>query len=143
MHAGGSSGWVGDPLVFEANSGGGDFRENMTASLFEEYMEKLCQHCRKKRIMKVVFCMDNAKYHRREYQYLGAIEGASHKTLSQLNKIELIRRLVRQGADEDTLQGLKKSEPYEKAKRPECQVPLAVEEITCRFAVLFLSILFI
>jgi len=69
VHAGCIDGWVGEPLIWEAKTGSkGDYHDNMNATIFEEYMEKLCLACKEKGYSKIVFCMDNAKYHRREYQ---------------------------------------------------------------------------
>lgn len=82
--------------------------------------------------------MDNAKYHRRE-SYVSDGE-KTHKTLSTLNKSELIERLVRLNPelDEGNLQKCKKPELYIMARKPEYHAPLAVEEITVFYFVLFL-----
>ncbi|KAF9270973.1 hypothetical protein BGZ68_004483, partial [Mortierella alpina] len=46
-----------------------DYHENMNAAMFEKYMKSLCLWCKTNYPeKKVVLCMDNAKYHRREYQ---------------------------------------------------------------------------
>ena len=42
VHCGGADGWVGTPLVFEANSGEADYHKNMNAAVFEEYFSGLC-----------------------------------------------------------------------------------------------------
>jgi hypothetical protein len=106
----------------------------MNSAIFEEYMESLCKFCKDKGHEKVVFCMDNAKYHRREAQHPDTPEGVTNKTLSQLNKGELIQRLQRMNPElvETELKKLKKPQIYEMAKRPEYKMPLAVEEITRR-----------
>ncbi|KAF9080744.1 hypothetical protein BGX23_001735 [Mortierella sp. AD031] len=101
----------------------------MNARVFEEYMDKLCQHCVEKGHKEVVVCMDNAKYHRREFT--GPDCEQSRRTLSQLNKSELIDRLLKLNSklDPNDLQKLKKPELYSMARLPEYQIPLAVEEI--------------
>jgi hypothetical protein len=135
VHAGGASGWIGDPSVFEANSSSGDYHSNMNAEIFEEYLERLCLHCYRSGYSKVVFCKDNAKYHRREYNDPNISMDTCRKTLSQLNKLELIQRLVRLGMVGKTLPNYKKSELYKLARQPEYRAPLAVEEITRRFVI--------
>jgi hypothetical protein len=133
--AGCEEGWIGEPRIWEANSSSKvpDYHENMNARIFEEYMEELCGHCVEKGHREVVFCMDNAKYHRREA--LGSNTEESRKTLSTLNKPELIDRLVRlnPALDANQLNQCKKPELYSMARQPEYQVPLAVEEITQRY----------
>jgi len=60
---------MGEPWVWEADSRSADYHENMNANMFESYMVALCEWCALKYPgRKIVFCMDNAKYHRREYQ---------------------------------------------------------------------------
>lgn len=134
LHAGCENGWIGEPRVWEANSTSKDYHENMNSAIFEEYMESLCKFCKDKGHEKVVFCMDNAKYHRREAQLPDTPEGVANKTLSQLNKGELIQRLQRMNPElvETELKKLKKPQIYEMAKRPEYKMPLSVEEITRR-----------
>ena len=123
IYGGCEYGWVGEPWIWEADSRSADYHENMNANMFEAYMTALCRWCQDQHPgKKVVFCMDNAKYHRREYQadptqeidaevdsiasiddYLrlkryrrkGKIENkAPQKSLSQLNKPDLVRRLA-------------------------------------------------
>jgi hypothetical protein len=80
VHAGGVDGWVGEPLIWEAKTGSkGDYHDNMNADIFEDYMRKLCLACKEKGYSKVVFCMDNAKYHRREFVDPGTEETALGK----------------------------------------------------------------
>jgi hypothetical protein len=125
VHAGSKEGWVGEPKIWVANEPNGDYHKNMNAVAFEEYFEELCRHCKEeKEYPKVVFCMDNARYHRRELQVDG-----TNKTLSQLKKEELIQRLVRMGVPEDRVKKRKRSELYEMAKEDRYAIPLAVEEI--------------
>ena len=60
---------MGEPWVWEADSGSADYHENMNANMFEHYMIALCSWCETHYPERnIVFCMDNAKYHRREYQ---------------------------------------------------------------------------
>ncbi|KAG0298722.1 hypothetical protein BGZ98_000091 [Dissophora globulifera] len=62
IYAGSEDGWAGNPSS-------ADHHENMNASMFEKHMTALCQWCKENyHEKKVVFCMDNTKYHRREYQ---------------------------------------------------------------------------
>lgn len=69
IYAGSEEGWMGEPWVWEADSRSADYHENMNANIFELYMTALCEWCRTNYPeRKVVFCMDNAKYHRREHQ---------------------------------------------------------------------------
>ncbi|KAF9080102.1 hypothetical protein BGX29_005627, partial [Mortierella sp. GBA35] len=93
----------------------------MNARLFEEYMEQLCHHCTEKGYKEVVFCMDNAKNHRREF--IGSSSEENRKTLSALNKTELIDRLVTLNPKLDAIQlkACLKPELYEMAKQPEYQ----------------------
>ncbi|KAI8362343.1 hypothetical protein B0O80DRAFT_98341 [Mortierella sp. GBAus27b] len=104
----------------------------MNSKLFEEYFESLCRHCQKKDLSKVVFCMDNAKYHRCGYQDSES-HGAQRKSLSQLNKGELIVRLLERGANMDELQGLKRDQLYKAAQQPKYTLPLAVEVIAKKY----------
>ncbi|KAG0199210.1 hypothetical protein BGX33_011800, partial [Mortierella sp. NVP41] len=131
VHAGCQEGWIGEPKIWEASSSNTvpNYHENMNARVFEEYMDKLCQHCVEKGHKEVVVCMDNAKYHRREFT--GPDCEQSRRTLSQLNKSELIDRLLKLNSklDPNDLQKLKKPELYSMARLPEYQIPLAVEEI--------------
>jgi len=125
VHAGSKEGWVGEPKIWVANEHNEDYHKSMNALAFEEYFEELCRHCKQEReYPKVVFCMDNASYHRRE-QY---VDGTS-KILRQLKKDELIQRLVRMGASEDSIKKLKRPELYAMAKEERYRVPLAVEVI--------------
>lgn len=131
VHAGSEEGWVGTPEVFEASSGSGDYHQNMNANKFEAYFRGLCAHLfheREKR--KVVFCMDNAKYHRRE---VGRQQGG--KTLSAMNKSELIERLIANGCTEkkQKLAKLLRTKLYEMAKRREYQQELEVERIAALY----------
>ncbi|KAF9091814.1 hypothetical protein BGX27_001960, partial [Mortierella sp. AM989] len=92
------------------------------------------KHCQDSGYPKVVFCMDNAKYHRRERRVPDKPQNPSDgqsksKTLSQLNSPELIERLVKLGNDKSYLDKLNKADLYQMAKLPENQVPLAVEDI--------------
>jgi len=60
---------MGEPWLWEADSRSADYHENMNANMFESYMVALCEWCALTYPgRKIVFCMDNAKYHRREYQ---------------------------------------------------------------------------
>ena len=123
IYAGSEEGWAGEPWVWEADNRSADYHENMNANMFESYMVALCKWCAAKYPhRKVVFCMDNAKYHRSEYQANPANEAAignesvktvdeyltqktnarkgklpnapPQKSLSQLKKDELIQRLA-------------------------------------------------
>lgn len=128
VHAGGKEGWIGVPYIFEATSKSGDYHDNMNSSNFENYFKELCKYC--KEVLKkdnVIFCMDNAKYHRRED---GHIIG-SDRTLSQMNKAELIKRLYNNGVKETTVNLSKMLKPalYEMAKLSEYTPPLASEVI--------------
>jgi transposase len=82
VHAGGRDGWCGEPRVFEARSKSDDYHDNMNSRIFEEYFRDLCEALleRGDRYQKIVFHMDNAKYHKR-------IEGLSCG-LSSLRKGE-------------------------------------------------------
>lgn len=69
IYAGSEEGWMGKPWVWEANSHSADYHENMNGNMFEHYMTALCEWCKTKYPgRKIVFCMDNAKYHHHEYQ---------------------------------------------------------------------------
>jgi hypothetical protein len=125
VHSGSKEGWVGEPRIWIANEHNGDYHKSMNASAFEEYFEELCRYCKQdKEYPSVVFCMDNASYHRREHH----INGTS-KALRQFKKGELIQRLVRMGAQEDNIKKLKRPELYTMAKEERYKVPLAVEVI--------------
>ncbi|KAG0195079.1 hypothetical protein BGX28_002349, partial [Mortierella sp. GBA30] len=144
----------------------------MNADLFEAYFKALCTWCKDKYAgKKVVFCMDNAKYHRREYQgvsdqevdadtetntrqirivedYIALNHGnrrgkladkPAQKSLSSMNKPELVARLVRLLGSKFpalTIETLtkqlgtyKKQELYDLAKKPENALPLGTEII--------------
>lgn len=149
LHAGWMYGWIGEPRVWPAKYGGtSDYHENMNSSIFEKYLDDLCRHCKDELgFPSVVFVMDNAKYHRREYQgdhdSIHRLSSANleadveedepkHKTLCQLTKPELYDRLCRLGAERETIQHLGKAALYEMAKRPEYKVLLATEVIVKR-----------
>ncbi|KAI1300410.1 hypothetical protein EDD11_006200 [Mortierella claussenii] len=58
-----------DPWIWEADSRSADYHENMNVNMFEKYMEALCEWCKGMYPGKqIIFSMDNAKYHRHEYQ---------------------------------------------------------------------------
>ncbi|KAF9399988.1 hypothetical protein BGZ76_007806, partial [Entomortierella beljakovae] len=61
VHAGNSEGWIGEPLIWEARIGDGDYHKNMDGDIFEKYMENLCKVCKDKGHQKVVFYLDNAR----------------------------------------------------------------------------------
>ena len=142
VHAGCMEGWIGEPRIWEANSSSKvpDYHDNMNATIFEDYMDKLCRHCQDKGYEKVVFCMDNAKYHRREALDSDCDE-KKRKTLSQLNKSELIERLLKVNPVlvPAELKTWNKAKLYSEAKLPKSQVPLAVEKITERYNLFSLS----
>jgi len=112
VHCGGSEGWVGRPLVFEASSKTADYHDNMNAEKFEEYFKELCEEILKKypqeRIQQGVYIyMDNAAYHKR-------VEGLP-KGISKLKKQELIMWMKKcdpQLTDENTFNGKSKEEIY-------------------------------
>ncbi|CAO3568837.1 unnamed protein product [Mortierella alpina] len=180
IYAGGEYGWMGNPWIWEADSRSADYHENMNATMFEKYMKALCRWCKTKYPeKKVVFCMDNAKYHRRKYQdpsqqvdtetehiatiddYLrvtrsrrkGKLENnAPQKSLSQLNKDGLVRRLapflipklqslmaqplaqpLTVGAVAEQLKLQKKGVLYALARKPEHALPLSTELLTDGF----------
>ncbi|KAG0284495.1 hypothetical protein BGZ98_005904, partial [Dissophora globulifera] len=69
IYAESEDGWVGSLWIWEAGTSSADHHENMNVSMFEKYMTTLCQWCKANYPeKKVVFCMDNAKFRRREYQ---------------------------------------------------------------------------
>lgn len=143
IHAGWLGGWVGDPWIWPAKYGGGsDYHENMNANIFEDYFESLCQHCQSEfGTSKVIFVMDNAKYHRREFQGKGnaGMKGddsdgeSDHRTLSTLKREQLIERLCSLNVERKTICGLTRAKLYKMAKRPEYKVPLATEVIAQRY----------
>ncbi|KAF9939998.1 hypothetical protein BGZ70_006380, partial [Mortierella alpina] len=76
IYAGCEDGWVGEPWVWQADCDTADYHQNMNADIFENYMKALCKWCKNKYgDRKVVFCMDNARYHRREHQGDNAVSG--------------------------------------------------------------------
>jgi Chromo (CHRromatin Organisation MOdifier) domain len=106
VHAGGSCGWVGDPMVFDPAASGGssnnnnggndndDYHSNMNSEIFQKYFEKLCRWMKDRygKQRKVVFHMDNASYHKK-------IDGLE-KPLSKLNKTELVNWLKSQNVSD-------------------------------------------
>ncbi|KAG0055095.1 hypothetical protein BGZ83_009622 [Gryganskiella cystojenkinii] len=200
IYAGSEEGWMGEPWVWEADNRSADYHENMNATMFEKYMTALCEWCKTHYPgREIVFCMDNAKYHRREYQaqaqpteeaaapeepirtvedYLrlkvnkGKVKGKSkdkgknegegegegkdkgkgkgkvsqkvenvapQKSLSQMNKGELVLRLarilgtlfapLREDVFATQLKGYTKPVLYEMARKPEFVLPLTTEVI--------------
>lgn len=138
VHAGCSDGWVAEPLIFEAKRG--NHHDNMNSKIFEGYMRKLCDASKERwGNRKVVFCMDNAKYHRRE-AIVGdddsdqVVSDENRRTLSQLRKSELIYRVLKLDIDKEwdleRLNAMKKPEIYTLAKQ--YKVPLVVENIVER-----------
>ncbi|KAI8598981.1 hypothetical protein EDD21DRAFT_172704 [Dissophora ornata] len=93
--------------------GPSDYHENMNTKIFEDYTEKLCRHCMDVSYKEVVFCMGNAKYHRREFIRSAGEE--TRKTLSTLNKSELIQRVLGINKDlyVDDLKKRKKADLYD------------------------------
>lgn len=159
MHAGSMEGWIGEPWIKQAKNSSTDYHDNMNAKSFEEYLRSLCRWCQDRRKRNVVFVMDNAKYHRREQ---GTTESANrrHKTLSTLNKDELIERLlyvmnIKSGSCDDdmseakggkesthrrmqtTLGKMKKLDLYTMAKKPAYALPLASEVIVQKYILFF------
>ena len=87
VHCGGADGWIGTPLVFEANSSVADYHKNMNADVFEEYFSDLCSkivhHYPEECLRKGIYIyMDNAAYHK---HVMGLEAG-----ISRLQKKELI-----------------------------------------------------
>jgi hypothetical protein len=113
----------------------------MNADIFEEYFESLCQHCKDQfDDTQVIFVMDNAKYHRRESQSWKdteeTMEGdpdedSERRTLSNLKRGQLVKRLCSLGVENDKISNLTRAKLYEMAKRPEFKIPLATE-VTAR-----------
>src|SRR5262249_48248006 len=110
VHAGGSCGWVGEPMVFEAKHGSGDYHENMNWTVFRNYFDSLCQWMQDRYPgKKVIFHMDNAAYHKK-------IEGMP-ATLSAMKKSQLQDWLRQNGATEELLAEYKtKKQLYELAR---------------------------
>lgn len=94
VHAGCKYGWVGKPLIFESGTSSEDYHESMDASTFEKYFERLCQTLQQQYPNhKVIFHMDNARYHKRaEYE--------DDRTISTMRKDDLLRYLRKNGASE-------------------------------------------
>jgi hypothetical protein len=91
IYAGSEEGWMGEPWIWEADSRSADYHENMNANMFDSYMNALCNWCVTKYPgRKIVFCMDNAKYHRREYQ-----ANPTNDTVSETEAIETIDDYLR------------------------------------------------
>lgn len=89
---------MGEPAVWEAKTSDGDYHDNMDSKNFKTYMEKLCQWCSEQsneKFKRVVFCMDNAKYHCQEYELPGTTEEEKKRTLSNFRVIDLINRILR------------------------------------------------
>ncbi|KAF8984258.1 hypothetical protein BGZ46_008431, partial [Entomortierella lignicola] len=122
VHTGSELGWIGEPKIWVANDPSGDYHKNMNSEAFEEYFLGLCRFCAKEGHPKVVFCMDNAKYHRREATSI-------NKCLSSLRKAELIQRLVDMGANGEAIKGLTVRQLKDMAKEERFKPPLVVEEI--------------
>ena len=82
VHAGCEEGRIGEPMIWEANTSKSvsDYHDNMNSKIFEDYMDNLCRHCAENGHKEVVFCMDNAKYRRREFT--GSDCEQSRKTLN-------------------------------------------------------------
>jgi hypothetical protein len=179
IYAGSEEGWMGTPWVWEADNRSADYHENMNANMFEQYMTALCDWCKTHYPgRKIVFCMDNAKYHRREHQNWRPVDKAAgteelirtvedylrlkvnrgkgkgkgkgkvtkkveneapQKSLSQMNKEELVLRLspilsvlyapVKEDEFATKLRLWKKSELYALARKPEFALPLTTEVI--------------
>lgn len=131
-HAGSKLGWIGEPMIWVAGTDSEDYHKNMNAKTFIKYFERLCKWCVDAGHKKVVFVLDNAKYHRCErVPNDDDDDDEDHsKTLSQMRKSQLIDRLVERGAGEraDLATKLKK-ELYEEAKKPKYQRPPYVEVI--------------
>jgi hypothetical protein len=126
VHAGSEQGWMGEPKIWVANDPSGDYHKNMNSEAFEEYFRELCRFCEKNGHRKVVFCMDNAKYHRREATSI-------NKCLSSLRKVEVIQRLVDMGADGEAIKGLTVRQLKDMAKEERFKLPFVVEEIAKRY----------
>jgi DDE superfamily endonuclease len=109
VNAGGSCGWVGDPLVFEAKKKSSDYHDNMNWDTFRSYFEKLCTWMQEEfSDQKVVFHLDNASYHKK-------IDGLK-RPLSKLKKAELQNWLKSVGAKEEDIVGRKRNELYALAR---------------------------
>ncbi|KAG0310762.1 hypothetical protein BG000_006910, partial [Podila horticola] len=80
---------------------------------------------------KVVFCMDNAAYHRRLVQNPAAKEETRRKTLSKYKKDELVEHLIWQDSslDKDELMKSTRGVLYKMATRPEYKPPFAVQQL--------------
>lgn len=107
----------------------------MNSTIFIEYMNELFASCQQKDPeKKFVFILDNAKYHRCEEGDPGN-QGPNRKSLSQMNKDELISRLLRRGCPETKESLTKKLKPvlYEMAQQDEYQGRLDVEVAAEKF----------
>jgi len=144
IHAGCKYGWIGTPRVWPARYGGtGDYHENMNSTIFDAYFDELCRHCRDDlKLPRVVFVMDNAKYHRTEYrgydQNIVLEQGSQqrHKTLSQLSKSELYQRLRSLNADVELLDKLNKKQLYDLAKTSNFKIPFSSEAIAEKYVII-------
>lgn len=82
LYADSSCSWIGEPLVFAANSNLNDYHQNMNSDSFQNYFEGLCAWMQKMYPdWFVIFHMDNAAY----YKKINGLKGP----LSSLKKAEL------------------------------------------------------
>ena len=109
---------MGNPWVWKAESDAIDYHENMNATMFESYMVALCKWCEEEYPgRKIVFCMDNAKYHRREFQGGSASEAAiGDKSVEAVD--EYLKRKADARKTEAKAKGKDKGKSKDKEKDP-------------------------